>query len=73
MVVSILDREAVKALLVFEGKSSKHFRRVLARGACDVGQDRESMRLSKVCHIHGIDTAVKQDASMSMGLGRWYL
>ena len=54
-------------------RSSKYLRRVLARGAGDVGQDRESMRLSKVCHIHGIDTAVKQDASMSMGLGRWYL
>ena len=30
------------------------------------------MRLSKVCHIHGIDMAVKQDASRSMGSGRWY-
>ena len=46
-------------------RSSKHLSRVLARGVCDVGQDRESMSLSKVCHISGIDTAVKQDTSRS--------
>ena len=46
-------------------RSSKHLRRVLARGACDVVQDRELKRKSKVCHIHGIDTAVKRDTSRS--------
>ena len=40
-------------------------------GACDVGKDRKLMRSSKVCHIHGINMAVKQDASMSMGFGGW--
>ena len=65
-IVMMLKMLAVVMMVMKDGhermpstRSSKHLRRVLARGACDVGQDRESMRLSKVCHIRGIDMAVK--------------
>ena len=44
MMLPVVMKDGDDRMPPLDDRSSKHLRRVLARGACDVGQDRELRR-----------------------------